>query len=133
MTVSETRPAVWRRLLPVAILLLGLALFLMLGGQHYVSFQAFRDNHAALTAWVAAHPLPSALGFIAGYSVAVAFSLPVAILVTTLSGYLFGTVLGAGLSVTGATLGSIIVFIAARTAFHDLLHARAGVALMRLE
>ncbi len=125
--------SLWRRLLPVAILLVGLALFLLQGLQRHFSFQALCDNHAELTAWVAAHRGLAQLGFVAGYAVIVAFSLPVATLVTTLSGYLFGTILGAGLSVSGATLGSIVVFIAARTAFHDLLHARAGAALKRLE
>ena len=125
--------SLWRRLLPVVILLLGLALFLIFGLQRHFSFEALGDNHAELTAWVAAHRGLAQLGFVVGYAVVVAFSLPVAILATTLSGYLFGTVLGAALSVIGATLGSIVVFIAARTAFHDLLHARAGAALKRLE
>ena len=33
----------------------------------------------------------------------------------------------------GATIGSVAVFLAARTAFYDLFHARAGAALARLE
>ena len=33
----------------------------------------------------------------------------------------------------GATLGSVAVFLAARTAFYDLFHARAGAALARFE
>ena len=53
--------------------------------------------------------------------------------VTPVGGFLFGVWLGAALSVIGATLGSIAVFLAARTAFYDLFHARAGRALARLE
>ena len=41
--------------------------------------------------------------------------------------------MGAILSVIGATLGSVAVFLAARTAFYDLFHARAGAALARFE
>lgn len=123
----------WRRLLPVAILLLGLALFLTTGLERHFSFATLCDNHAEITAWVAAHRVVSELVFVVGYAAVVAFSLPVAVLITPLGGYLFGTWLGALLSVLAATLGSIAVFLAARTAFHDLLHARAGAALARLE
>jgi uncharacterized membrane protein YdjX (TVP38/TMEM64 family) len=123
----------WRRLLPVAVLLLGLALFLMTGLERHFSFAMLCDNHAEITAWVAAHRVVSELGFVVGYAVVVAFSLPVAVLITPLGGYLFGTWLGALLSVIAATVGSIAVFLAARTAFHDLLHARAGAGLARLE
>ncbi len=63
----------------------------------------------------------------------VAFSLPIAVIVTPVGGFLFGLWLGALLSVVGATLGSVAVFLAARTAFYDLFHARAGAALARLE
>ena len=67
------------------------------------------------------------------YALVVAFSLPIAIIITPVGGFLFGVWLGALLSVIGATLGSVAVFLAARTAFYDLFHARAGAALARLE
>jgi uncharacterized membrane protein YdjX (TVP38/TMEM64 family) len=123
----------WRRLLPITILLLGLALFLAFGMERHFSFEALSRNHAELTAWVARHGALAALVFVVGYAVAVAFSLPVAILATPLGGFLFGIWLGAVLSAISATLGSIAVFLAARTAFRDLFEARAGTALARLE
>lgn len=122
-----------RRLLPFAILLLGLALFVLLGLDRYFTFEALTRDHAELTAWVATHGTFAAFAFVAAYATAVAFSLPVSVIVTPLSGFLFGVWLGAVLAVIGATLGSIAVFLAARTAFHDLFHARAGRALARLE
>ena len=45
----------WRRLIPAAILLLGLALFLALGLERYFSFEMLSRHHAALTAWVQHH------------------------------------------------------------------------------
>jgi len=122
-----------RRFLPVAILLLGLALFLLLGLGRHFSFEALSRNHAELTAWVAANGALAALAFVLGYAVAIAFSLPIGILMTTLAGYLFGPWLGAFLAIIGATLGAIALFLAARTAFYDLFHARAGAALARFE
>src|SRR5260370_27296558 len=79
-----------RRFLPVAILLLGLALFLLLGLSRHFSFDTLSRNHAELTAWVAANGGLAALVFVIGYAVAIAFSLPIGMLVTPLAGYLFG-------------------------------------------
>ena len=86
-----------------------------------------------LTEWVAKHVLISATLFVFAYALVVAFSLPVAMVVTPVAGLLFGTWMGAGLAVIGATLGSIAVFLAARTAFRDLFRARAGPTLARFE
>ena len=123
----------WRRLIPAAVLLLGLALFLLLGLERYFSFEMLSRHHAALTAWVGEHAVPAALLYMLAYALIVAFSLPIAIVVTPVGGFLFGLTIGALLSVIGATVGSIAVFLAARTAFHDLFQARAGAALARLE
>ena len=122
-----------RRLLPVAILLAGLAIFLLLGLERYFSYEMLSRHKATLTAWVAAHRPLAALVFMLAYAIMVAFSLPIAMLATPVGGFLFGTWVGALLSVIGATLGSIAVFLAARYAFRDLFRARAGAKLARFE
>jgi uncharacterized membrane protein YdjX (TVP38/TMEM64 family) len=122
-----------RRLLPVAILLAGLAIFLLLGLERYFSFEMLARHKATLTEWVAANRLLAGLTFVLAYALMVAFSLPVAVAATPVGGFLFGTWIGAGLSVVAATLGSIAVFLAARYAFRDLFRARAGATLARLE
>lgn len=123
----------WRRLIPVAILLLGLALFLLLDCKRFVSFEMLSRHHVALVAWVAQNPLQAGLLYVLVYASVVAFSLPVAVLVTPVGGYLFGVWLGAVLSVIGATLGSVVLFLAARSALHDVFHRKAGATLARLE
>ncbi len=122
-----------RRFLPVAILLLGLVCFLLSGLQRHFSFETISRHHAELTAWVAANRAPAAIIFVIGYAVAVSFSLPAGALLTALGGFLFGVWLGPVLSVIAGTIGAAIVFLAARSAFYDLFHARAGPALHRLE
>ena len=122
-----------RRLLPVAILLAGLAIFLLLGLERYISFEMLARHKATLTAWVAEHRLLAGLTFVLAYAFMVAFSLPVAVVATPVGGFLFGTWTGACLSVVAATLGSIAVFLAARYACRDLFRARAGATLARLE
>ncbi len=122
-----------RRLLPVAILLAGLATFLLLGLERYFSYDMLGRHQATLTEWVAAHRPLAALAFLLAYAIMVAFSLPIAVVATPLGGFLFGTWTGGCLSVIGATLGSIAVFLAARYAFRDLFRARAGATLARFE
>lgn len=121
------------RLVPVAILILGLVAFLAFGLERYLSFDMLKRHHTTLTAWVAANGALAALAFVAGYALVVAFSLPVAALLTPLGGFLFGTWAGAALSVIGATLGAVGVFLAARTAFRDAFRTRAGSRLEKLE
>ncbi|MBM3649415.1 MAG: TVP38/TMEM64 family protein [Alphaproteobacteria bacterium] len=123
----------WRRLAPAAVLLAGLALFLLLDLERYLSFEMLSRHHAVLGAWVANHAALAGLLYLAAYILVVAFSLPIAILMTPLGGFLFGVTVGTALSVIGATLGAAAVFLAARTAFYDLFHARAGATLKRLE
>ena len=123
----------WRRLIPVAVLLLGLALFLLLDLERYFSFEMLGRHHATLTSWVAAHMALAEILFVVAYALVVAFSLPIAVIITPVGGFLFGMWLGALLSVIGATIGSVAVFLAARTAFYDLFHARAGEAVDRAQ
>lgn len=123
----------WRRLVPVALLLLGLALFLLLDLERFVSFETLSRNQAVLLAWAHEHAVLAPLLYVAGYGLLVALSLPVAVVVTPFGGLLFGVWLGTALSVLGATLGSLAVFLAARTAFRDSFQARAGGRLARLE
>jgi uncharacterized membrane protein YdjX (TVP38/TMEM64 family) len=130
---AEMNVSTLRRFLPVAILLLGLVCFLLSGVQRHISFETISRNHAELTTWVAANRAPAAILFVIGYAVAVSFSLPAGALLTALSGFLFGVWLGPVLSITAGTIGAVTVFLAARSAFYDLFHARAGPALSRLE
>src|SRR4029453_15155991 len=123
----------WRRLAPRAILLLGPALFLLLGLERYFSFEMLSRHHATLAAWVAGNTTLAVILFVLVYALVVAFSLPIAIIITPLGGFLFGVWLGALLSGIGATPGSGGVFLAGRPPFYDLFHARAGAALARFE
>ena len=52
---------------------------------------------------------------------------------TIAGGFLFGQTLGTVYVVFAATVGATILFIAAKTAFGDLLRARAGPFLQRME
>ena len=123
----------WRRFLPGALLLLGLAAFFAFGLGDYVSCAFLRDNHEKLSAFIAAHQLTAPLVFILLYGLAVAFSLPVAIILTLAGGFLFGLWQGTLYVVVAATLGAVALFLAARSAMGEGLRGRAGPAVARME
>jgi uncharacterized membrane protein YdjX (TVP38/TMEM64 family) len=56
----------------------------------------------------------------------VAVSFPGAVVITVSGELLFGTVAGAMLAVSGATIGALLMFLAARSALGPLLAARAS-------
>jgi uncharacterized membrane protein YdjX (TVP38/TMEM64 family) len=123
----------WLRLLPLVILCLGLVAFFALGWHRYVSFETIRTYRGMLMDWVGRWGMFAALAYIVCYALMAAFSIPGGALATIVGGYLFGLWLGVAASVIGATLGAVAVFLAARTALGELLRAKAGGALRRME
>ena len=121
--MTETRKSGFGRYLPL-IAILTVAAVGAFTLRDYLSFEALRDNREALLALRDSNFALSVLGFIAVYVVVVAFSLPGALIVTLTGGFLFGTVLGTTLNVTGATIGAIFIFLAARMGLGDRLKAR---------
>lgn len=103
----------WTRYLPIlvigAVALIG-AFFL----RDVLSFETLRDNREALIAWRDANYALAVAGFVAAYVAIVAFSLPGATVATLTGGFLFGTFPGVLFNVVGATLGAVLIFLAAR-------------------
>lgn len=123
--MSETSPSKsgLRRFLP----LIAIGIVAVIGAftlRDYISFDALRDNREALIAFRDSNYLLTALLFVAVYVVIVAFSLPGAIIATLTGGFLFGTALGTAFNVTGATLGAILIFLAARMGLGNKLRAK---------
>ena len=121
-----------RKVIPLLILLAGLALVFGFGLDRYFSIEVLRENHADLQAFVDRHPVYAPILFCLVYATSTALSVPGGALLTVVGGFLFGTVFGTIFSVTGATIGATLLFFAARTAFADLLRARAGSGIERM-
>lgn len=121
-----------RRLWPLALLLGGLGLAYATGTHRLLSFDSLAEHRAALTAWVAARPVPTALAFGLAYVVVVAFSLPGGAIMSLAGGFLFGAVLGTLLIVPAATAGACLLFLGARHALGRTLAERGGETLARI-
>jgi uncharacterized membrane protein YdjX (TVP38/TMEM64 family) len=75
------------------------------------------------------NPLLAGAGYMLVYVLVVAFSLPGGAVMTLSGGFLFGTWIGAGLTVVGATIGACALFLLARHALAETLAAKAGPLL----
>lgn len=123
----------WKRLLPLALLGCGLLAIYSHGLHTYLSFEPLRLHRTELMAYVATMPVKASLLFIITYALATAVSLPGAIVLTLAGGVLFGTWKGTAVVVIGATLGATMTFLMARSALGDVLRAKAGPWLAKME
>ncbi|WP_413206564.1 TVP38/TMEM64 family protein [Rhodospirillum sp. A1_3_36] len=119
---QATKPAVgwpWGRLLVLGLFLALVAGIFASGVHHQLSFAAFAENHEAIQSWVDRHGVLAIGLFILLYFVAVTFSLPGALWMTIIGGYVFGTLAGTIYVVLGATLGATAIFLLARYVLGD--------------
>lgn len=123
----------WMHWLPLAILVLGTVLFFAFGLNRYVSFYKLRMYHQDMTAFVAAYYVKALLIYFVAYLLFVALSLPGAVWLTVVGGFLFGIVPAAIVTVLAATAGACLLFVAAKTSLGAYLHAHAGPWLGKVE
>ena len=123
----------WRRWLPLGALVLGTILFFAFGLNHYVSLDRLRAHHQELAAFVAAHYLMALLLYAGIYVLFVALSLPGAVWLTIIAGFLFGVVPALCVTVVAATIGACLIFLAAKTSLGAYLHEHAGPWLAKIE
>lgn len=120
-----------RRLWPLLVLVVGLALFFASGLHRHITLSALATYNADLKALRGLWWAP--LGFFAIYVVFVAFSLPAASIVSIAGGYVFGQFAGTAYVVLAATAGATVLFLVAKSALGEPLRQRAGPAIKRLE
>jgi len=121
------------RLIPLLVLGGGLAAFFALGLNKYLTLDLLKENRDVLKTWVHDHKTQAVLLFIVAYIVAAAFSLPLGALLSVAGGFLFGSVFGAAWIVIGATIGSTILFLVAKTALGEPLRLRFAAQIKRME
>jgi uncharacterized membrane protein YdjX (TVP38/TMEM64 family) len=132
---ETVRPPDWspRRLWPLLLIALALILFFAFGLQRYLSLAALQEHQAEWRGFIQAHFIAAILVFVVVYTAVVAFSIPVAVFVTLFGAFLFGAAVAFPMVVIAATLGSALLFLAARSALGPLLEAKAGPWFGRLE
>jgi uncharacterized membrane protein YdjX (TVP38/TMEM64 family) len=122
-----------KRWLPLAVLVAAVLAAWHWDARRYIDFNALLTHREFVLGKVAELGALAPVAFIAIYAVVAALSIPVAVLLSMLGGFLFGTILGALYSLLSATIGATVVFMLARTAYGDILQRRAGPALKKVE
>lgn len=123
MTAPLRKKSDFARRLP----LIGILLVAAIGAftlRDYLSFDALAQNRDELIAFRDANYVLTVLAFVLAYIVIVAFSLPGATIATLTGGFLFATFPGALFNITGATVGAMIIFLAARWGLGEKLAAK---------
>ena len=121
------------KVIPIFVLAFGAVAFFFLDLDRYFSLAALEENRDFLSAWVTQAGAFSWLVYGGFYAFVTAFSLPGGAVMTIFGGFLFGPWLGGTLSVVGATVGATVVFLAARYALADLLKAKMGSNMLKME
>jgi uncharacterized membrane protein YdjX (TVP38/TMEM64 family) len=122
----------WHRFLPLIVVAGVLGVIIANGWHKALTLEnvfAVRDRFQG---FINGNLLLAMLGYIAVYAGAVALSVPGAAVLTLSGGLMFGWFLGGISAVTGATIGAILLFLIARTAFGESLRAKAGPAINSL-
>lgn len=122
-----------KRFLPLIVILIGMAAVYFSGLYHYLTFDTLRAYHHTLKAFIAAHPFAVPILYMAVYVILTALSVPGAVFLTLLGGYLFPQPLSTIYVVISATCGASLIFLAARTALGDSLKKKAGPFLKKME
>jgi uncharacterized membrane protein YdjX (TVP38/TMEM64 family) len=100
--------------------------FFALGGPRYLTLDAVKANRDALLQFTEQHFATALVLAFAAYVGAVAFSLPVATVLSLTVGFLFGRWVGTALVVAAATTGASAAFLAARYLFAEAAQRRMG-------
>jgi uncharacterized membrane protein YdjX (TVP38/TMEM64 family) len=120
-----TARSVWRFVPLVAIATLSILIWLM-GWHRHLTFESFVHQHAVLHGFIARDLAGAIAAYTITYILAVALSVPGALLLTVAGGTLFGAVLGGVAALIGATVGAICIFLIAKSALGEHLVRRAG-------
>ena len=122
MKTSRLAPPYRRLLLLAAIALIAGAGMILL--RDVLSFEALRANHDRLDSFRRENFALTVVVFAASYVAIVALSLPGAAVATLTGGFLFGTWAGTAINVSAASLGAVLIFLAARYGAGAALAAR---------
>ncbi|MFC4893120.1 TVP38/TMEM64 family protein [Pseudofrancisella aestuarii] len=119
--------------IPIIILVIGLIVFFILGGYKYLTLETLKQNYENLLKFTSQNLILSSMIYSICYILVVAFSIPGAAVMTLLGGFLFGIVFGSILVVSSATIGAVILFLAVKTSFGEMLKdkAKGSVEKMR--
>ena len=121
------------RLALLAVLMVGVASFFMVGGHRRLTFEQLTANKDALVRLANEHQLPAAATFVGAYLVLGFFGLPGSTVLNLTAGLLFGFREGLVLVLLASTLASAVAFISFRYLFRQFVERKVRPRFPRLE
>src|SRR5688572_28440960 len=103
------------RYFPLILIVVGAGAVFATVTHRYLKFEALVDHHERLHAFVELHQAKALLAYMAVYVTDVTLSIPGAVFLTLLGGFLFGWLVGGAAASVAATIGATGVFLIART------------------
>ena len=122
-----------KKWIPLFILILILISFYLFGFGKYFSFSFLQEYRHILKDLVAQHFVLSILTFGILYVVVAATSLPIALYLTILGGFLFGPVVALIVIDLSATLGATFLFLTIKTTLGEVFQEKATPWIKKME
>jgi len=92
----------------------------------YITIESIKENTYVLQKFISEHYFYSVVVYIVILTFLTSLAFPVAVLMTMIGGFLFGTFLGAFYATIGATIGSSVAFLLIRYLIGSWLQSRFG-------
>lgn len=116
------------------MLILGMLItFYSLGLGEYLSFPSLKKYQHNLITWTNENYILTTLTYCIVYTISVAISVPGAVILTLLGGFLFGPILGTLFVVISASLGAVLLFIAVKSAFAEQIASKAYTWVAKMQ
>ncbi len=125
-------PPRWIKPLIASVFIGGLVAFFVLGGDEWLSLEALKSHRDALLSYTEQHYWSVLVAALVGYTIAVALSIPGAVILSLALGLMFGRWMGTALILIAATLGATLVFLAARYLFAAAARRRLGARAQKI-
>ena len=118
---------------PLFFLIFIVILFYAFGFEKYFRFSTLQEYHHILKEEVAQHFFFSLLLFGVLYVIVAVTSLPVAVFLTILGGFLFGPIISLIVVDISATLGAILLFLIINTTLGEIFREKASPWIKKME
>lgn len=122
-----------KRFIPLILIVVLMLVGYLSGIYKALSFETLRYQHLELREYATAHPILAPCLFLGTYLFATALSFPSCFFLSILGGYLFAQPWATLYVIMGATIGSTLLFWAARTAIGNWIGSKGGARLVKVE
>ncbi|NGX56505.1 MAG: hypothetical protein K1060chlam5_00748 [Candidatus Anoxychlamydiales bacterium] len=122
----------FKRFIPIIIILILMIIFFIFIGFDFLSFENLKKYRNFLLSFLDKHNILAPILFILSYIIVTALSIPGAIFLTLLGGFLFKQPFSTLYVLIGASIGAGILFLAAKTAFRDFFQKKAGKLMKKI-